>query len=46
MKRKPENLIGVGIAIGAAMHTKQKNKIKMEDSYEFSRNYQADTGLV
>jgi len=32
MKRKPENLIGVGIAIGAAMHTKQKNKIKMEDS--------------
>ena len=53
MKRKPENMIGVGIAIGvafgvaignvglgialgvaigAAMHTKQKNTIKMEDS--------------
>jgi|GEM_PF-5491159 len=32
MKKKPENMIGVGIAIGVAMYSAQKNKIKTEDS--------------
>jgi len=29
MKKKPENMIGVGIAIGVAMYSAQKNKIHL-----------------
>jgi|AP45_3_1055517.scaffolds.fasta_scaffold105714_1 hypothetical protein len=31
MKKKPENMIGVGIALGVAMYPAQNNKIKTED---------------